>query len=922
MTAFLAAVCFLPAWAHADPGAMSAPSPAPTPVVSGPEGQRAFDVLGKYYRSASAETPDYESILKDLNSTDPKKASQAGRYILALFKQSLADESNGRAAWLQTPVFGAGMVNAGSRFRAGLAKPFGELAEGDDALDAALCLIDHDSNPDNEEAGAQVLARVHSSKADAAIERLIAEVHPNQMVLVTAISEAGKCHLAGAKDHIVALEQSYRTAVRKAAVEAAALLGETKPAAYDPLKAFTPRVIHALEAAAKRVATPVPPHAEWMDGIEQPRWSSGQPFPISGWLLHRDANGTTILDSFGRVRTLGEKDAQFTPGDLGRTAQHYANVRATVAGDYRRYEAIEQQLGLPSKREDQTAIRKLIDQQQPLSEEMHRLLKEMTTYLQYMGPLGGPFLNLPEINAAAWCWQRGDRARAAQVIFPCYDASRDDRWIDWKARDDQAAVYQDEMLDKFTEDRDYPAALALARHLCEPEFDGYYYQPRARELVSQLEARREDFKSLALPSPQEWTALQTKLSRQEQIRYLASRLRLLHCVQLMAPGDVSYDDPQYRDAWKPWPRPKDDPKVINPYVELKRLNLDTTDLLVLAPYAEDKDYLLTYSYWRYFKPERTLHRVGWVIGDLVNYVAGKTLISQTMDELRFKNGSPANIVGDIEAWAKAHPHFSHSNLIAETLKTSTDWNTLLESTRAAAAAKDTELLGIIANRLADIPAQKAPDFQEEEIGLLLYRSGIPLTQDAQQWIASPSDATRFWGALALVRDSRSKDALAMLPSLLDEHFGLYNPAAPVLLARNAPAGAAEIACRIFKAENFQNLRMACMMNSDLLKRYFLAGRKECLDFLVAQTDNYELDPRVIQQPGHPSYLSDPIVEGVSEWRSRGNRYSEAAQKGEKAAHAFRDELKQWLIAQFALVRENKKCAIAPPREGTEYDISL
>jgi hypothetical protein len=910
---------FLSPWADAKPRAMPAPAPAPIPVVSGPDGQRAFDVLGNYYRSASDRTPDYESMLRDLNASDPGKASHAGRYILALFKQSLADESNGRVAWVPTPVVGGGMINAGSEFRDALAKPFGETAKSEDALDAALWLIDHDLDPDNEEAGAQVLARLHSPRADAAIQRLIAEVHPNQMVLVTAIIEAGKRHLTGSKKNVVALEQSYRTAVRKAAIAAAALLGETKSTAYDSLKAFTPRVIHALEAAASRVATPIPAKAEWLDGIEQPPGTPRQPFPISGWSLRSDDNGTTILDSFGRVRTLTKKDALFTPGNLARTAEHYAKVRATVAEDERQYEAIERDFNLANKGNTQPDFRALGDKQLPLDDEMYRLMKEMTTYTMYMGPPGRSFLNLPEINVAAWCWERGERARAAQVIFPCYDASRDDRWIDWKARDDQAALYQDEMLDKFSVERDYPAALALARHLCESEFDGYYYEPRARELASQLEARSDDFKSLTLPAPQEWTDLQTKLSRKEQIRYLASRLRLLHCVQPGQPGGVSYDDPQYRDPCKPFTHPKDDPKVINPYVELQKLNLNTDDLLVLAPYAADRDYLLTYSYWRNFAPERTLHRVGWVIGDLVNYVAGITLISQTMDAIHFENDDPANIVEDIETWAKAHPHSYRSDLIAATLETGTYWNTLLQSTRAAAATGERDLLGVIAGRLASIPAQKTSSFEEEEIAAFLYRSGIPLTQDAQQWIKSPCEAVRFWGALALVRDTGSKEALALLPSLFDGHFERYNPAAPVLLARNAPAGAGEIACRIFNPGNFECLRTASFRgNPDLLKRYFLAGRKECLDFLIAQIDRYELDPNVIPQPGHPRYLTDPIVEGIDEWRNYEDRYDDAAQKGEKAAHTFRDDLKRWLVAQFALVQENKKCAIAPLNEGTEY----
>jgi hypothetical protein len=281
------------------------------------------------------------------------------------------------------------------------------------------------------------------------------------------------------------------------------------------------------------------------------------------------------------------------------------------------------------------------------------------------------------------------------------------------------------MLDKFTQDRDYAGALALATQLSKPAFNGYYYQARAKELAAQLAARGEDFKTLALPLAEEWAAQQAKLSREQQIVYLASRLKLLHCVQPGQPAFVRYNDPQFANPCLPFMPPKNDPKVINPFTELEKLQLTTNDLLTLAPFATDEDYLLTYSYWRDFTPERQLHRVSWVVGALINETAGQALVQTTDGGISFDPKKGADVTADLKAWVVAHPNMSQADLLAETLKTSTDWKVLQQGAQSALQLKRSNVLRALTDRLGSMVVQKNDYYAEGQLAKTIFRSGLP-----------------------------------------------------------------------------------------------------------------------------------------------------------------------------------------------------
>jgi hypothetical protein len=146
---------------------------------------------------------------------------------------------------------------------------------------------------------------------------------------------------------------------------------------------------------------------------------------------------------------------------------------------------------------------------------------------------------------------RDFRKQLAEIIAnapPALDRASDARWIAAAARDLLAKLYQQQMLDAFTRDRDYPAVIRIARHLAKPQFQGWRYFDQTQKLAAQLEKRGDDFKTLVLPTPDEWKDIRSKLARPAQMEYLAARMRLLNAFQWGQPGDVDFEDAQTREA--------------------------------------------------------------------------------------------------------------------------------------------------------------------------------------------------------------------------------------------------------------------------------------------------------------------------------------------------------------------------------------
>lgn len=549
------------------------------PVTDGPEGKRAFEDLAAFYADTKV-APPFPAAFEDLKSPDPAVRSRAGAYLTALFRQLFADEGNGRSPWRSTPFWGGRPSCDAREFRKSLAQAFAAAATGEEAIDPALWLLESEKLAEGQAAGMEALRRIQGPRAQAAFAQLLDQPHPNADVARMALEEAGKRGWKELAPAIARLCGHYRTRVREAARAAASALGLPAPAAFVPEQAFTPWLEERLREIASLVITPIPEQAEWQRFHFAGEAAHGRP-DFEGWRLGEEGDTVRVVTWFGLEERLAKKEWEAKARPLAEAAADLVKRRAS--GDV---EGLSPRGGLTAQFEPK-------------------------------------YLALPEALVAAWCFARGDRAGAAAVAFPRIDAAPDDRWFGWIARDLIGHVYHQAMLAAFSHERDIAGTLAFARHLAKPIFTDYQYHGRAVQMAEQLAQRVDDFTTLRLPTPEEWRKLQAGMPRDEQIHYLAGRLRVLNCIQQGQPGDVSYEDPQFAEPSAR--RAGAGTPVINPFHELRAMALDLADLPALAKHLGDESFMPTFGYWRDFHPKRTLHQANWAVASILNEVAKRDL---------------------------------------------------------------------------------------------------------------------------------------------------------------------------------------------------------------------------------------------------------------------------------------------------------
>ncbi len=842
----------------------------PKPSVDGPEGERAFRDLGSYYKDEN-HRPSFRDELDQLADPGSAIRKSAGRYLLALFKQSQEDEKSGRAEWQSDGSWGGTANSQAREFRQQLASAFGEKARGPEALETLLWLIEHESLPEGLDAAAKVLPRVDSPAMEKVIADLLAQPHPYAALAKAAIEEASRRKLAALAPRIRELCNHYRDDVREAARKAAQSLGIDDVPKFDPAAAFSPWLAEQLRAFREMVPVQVPPSAQWV-AIERTR-PRNLPLHVehfSGWLVAKNAESYEVVTWYGTVVTLPKNETKCMPRKLTDTAI------------------------------------KIVRLQQPREGWMPEELSVGGNGTAQFEPR---FVSAPAALVAAWCFERGEREAAAKLLFPCLNQAKDDRWVALAVRDMLGDRSHQRMLELFSYDRDDASALKLADHLSKPVFDGYRYQPRAQELAAQLRRRNEDFKTFKLPAKDKWDVERAGMPRAEQIKFLAGHLRLLNCFQSGQPGGVNYSDPQYVDHGERW-NPKGGNEVPNPYVELLRMKLSIRDLLTLVPFLADEDFLPTFSYWRDFHPDRSLHRVRWLVANLVNEAAKRDLSQNEKMELLDEEGRKEQIAS-ILGWCNKNADKSRGELLLETLRTSKESREFIRAASEALQNKVTGAADVIIKRKADIPDDA------DKIAQMLFRFGTPAALGAaRQWVNDLEKETRFWSALILIRDGNraEREGFVELTNTLSEDDGtsLYPQAIEPLLATKDEA-AMQIATDILKKKGFSIDSM--FVGDQVLHRLALTGRPEVLDYLTkgladaAAEGNCEGEwhgRKVIRK----HVRGDTLARSITGWGKDGTVFDGLAPDKERTK--MRTELKRWLNEQFALIHAGKPSAISQP----------
>jgi hypothetical protein len=831
----------------------------PRPEHAGPEGQRAFDDLAKYYANTD-KLPPFDAALDDLKAADAVKRRQAGEYLLGLFKQTFADEDNGRAPWRKTPFFGGGSVSAAREFRKQLGEAFGAKASGEDALDTILWLLNHERLPDNQKVGLLTLARIEGPRANDALKTLVAPLHPNVEVASSAIAEIGRRKLKDLGANVLALCAHHRQAVRESARKVANDLSLAPIPDYIPEKAFTTRLEQQLKDVAAMVLTDVPRDAKWVEAVAEEKDGGA----ITGWLLAEKGDAYQLVDWFGEERSVPKKGIKIKAIALADTAKLFHDLRSA-------------------------------------KEEAGEGAGRLSRRGMLSGQFQPRFLSQPELVVGAWAFVRGERKVAAEILFGRLDEMRDDRWLTEIARDLLGHTYHQEMLQVFSFQRDYDRTLVFARHLSKPVFDGYQYQKRAQMLAQQLPKRGDDFQTLKLPTPAEWKGQQAKLSREEQIKYLAARLRLINCRQMGQPGGVDYQDEQSSAPFAGKDANKGKP-VINPANELHALKLQAADLPALAPSLADDNFMLMFSYWRDFHPSRSVYQVNMVVAELMNEAAARDLA-----ELATYNGldeaGRTKHIEKIVAWCQANAGKSRTELLLGTAASAEHWRAFQAAAAELVRDKNVKILPVLAARMKSFPKM-----QGEIVEMCRKLDTAEAAKPAREWIKSDDKSTRFWAALILLRhgDQSRPEGLEPLKALLGEDDGtyLYPRAIDDLLATKNDAATA-VACGILKKERFASDHN----HGPILHRLILAGRKEALEYALAELDSTvsagtSFGEYKGQKVKREQTRADGMASAVAEWRTDKWTFEQLAPDEERKQG--REQLKSWLKDQFAKIKAGQK----------------
>jgi hypothetical protein len=854
--------------------AIAVAAPATQPQHGGAAGQRAFDDLQKLYDKNGE--PKIDDALRDLagDAADARKA--AGEYLLALLKQSWADERNGRAKWEALPFFGGGARSAARQFREQLAKQIEEVASVPEVLDAQLWLIANDRMPQNAEAGAKALTRNTSPALAEAYKKLLAPAHPNTGVVVTVVNDVAARKWTQLNPEITALANDHRQDVREAVTKGAAALGIKDLPAFDPLKALAGVPETQLRNISAMILTPVPKDAKFKQFTVKTERQGQEPWSrtFSAWLLSETPAEYHVLDLFAETRTCERANTTVADRTLEEEAQAILKVRANDSPE--RGER---------PREVLSARGGLTGQFQPT------------------------FVSLPEALIATWSLERGDRKTAAALILPCFDRARDSRWVSDATADMLAQVYHEQLLHAFTTDRDFPEVLRIGRHLGKEQFKDWQYYDRTRELAAQIEKRGADFKTFVLPTPDEWKALQQKLDRPAQVQYLAARIRLLNAFQWGQPGGVDFDAGQTREssAELAKKRHKGATVTLNPIVELERMKLEVKDLPALLPSLDDENFVVAYGYWRDFHPGRNLYRVNYFVLNLINEAAAKELIPHAYlaaDATRRKA-----MRDEADKWIAANLNLTRTQLLLENLKTHKDADTVVAAARELTRGKEMAALPILFDRITSNPEAKE---REALIECCFHLAPEKSVEHARKWITEGGDASLWGGLILLLHGDKEKQeglrpvkaALAKDTSDLRRHKQSYD-----ILVKTGRPEAMDIAASVF-------LRVQKDTSTwdvePFIHRLFLAGRKEALDFLLKGLDDTTVyGTRTATIDGKQVSISitrgDNLAENLGFLRT--DKYEFPSSGSDKERAAERTKLKKWLEEQMALIRDGKPSAI-------------
>jgi hypothetical protein len=421
----------------------------PSPVQQDAAGKRAWELLGTYYRANRVEwDPGLDSVvddtLRDLDGADTAKACEAASLLRALFRQSIADETNGRAEWHNTPFWGGGSESRARNFRISLAERFAKTVATAAAVPVADCLLREDPHAKSQAAAISIIGRCTQPAGDQTILGLLEHGCHSRPAIVMALEQAGKRRLKDNPQWIAKWSQDPRQSIRSAAAAALVAIGQAAPESFHPESAFDEQTRKLLTDTLSLPADP-PDASARLGRFDITRENDGkkQTQSLTGWLRAEKDGVMQVTTWHGVSMKLRDNDAEkvtvrFHPMEAGELV---------------------------------ALIRALRESKAKNTDDREKLMKLLSEKGGLTGQFEPSMLSAPEGLLAAWLFLKGDKATAATLLFPQLDVLDDDRWAFDILRDLVAAKCHQQMLVEFSYSRDYAETARLANHLAQPLFE-------------------------------------------------------------------------------------------------------------------------------------------------------------------------------------------------------------------------------------------------------------------------------------------------------------------------------------------------------------------------------------------------------------------------------------------------------------------
>jgi hypothetical protein len=833
------------------------------------------DLLAYYEKDI---IPPYKDAILGLNSSDDSTRISSAEYIYALCIQSLADETNGRSEWSRMPYFYETWNSKAKDIRDHIAYDFSETARSKESIKIAKWFITNDYNDENQLAGIKVIRETKCQESDECLGQLVTILQSNEEITVNAIMEISNRNLLSLSSQINLLQKHYREKIRDAAYSCAVKFGipQKRPNINETV---TPWITSQYENINKLLLVQIPsnvPLVKVVSEIPNPKnkiWTLN----YTGWIITEDSDSYTILDYSGQTLDIEKKYSTVTPVPLKEIANEILN-----------------QEDLPFT-------------------ERHGIIRSHAFDWA-----------IPYFTVASACFKNSFNNEAASLILKRINGTSDDSTFTYLVRNSFGNLYYNELLYSFSFERDYKKSIILAKHLSMPEFYDFRYRKTVLELVEQLKNRNDDFIEFRLPSKTSWDSLKQSLKRDEQINYLAKRLRLLNCIQWGQPGDISYMSEQYSvpiasfiDPKQPksnFPSGFDQEKthgyeVINPYEELLNMSLSVKDLKTFVPYLFCSDYILGYSFFRDFQPQRTLHKVNWAVSNIILKSVGKEFLDMSTFDTLDTETKQYEIKKIIE-WCDENQDKTQEELTSGILDATNKWSEFSMAMTTSLEHKY-RIIPILVKRINDFNSIEWNP-ENSEIAKMIFNIGLENNSDIEKvkaLLSYDNMSIKFWTSLCLIKYSHLDFAqgLETLKSVLEQDNGinLFPLAIESLLETKNPE-ALHLAEGILSKEGFiRSIGMFDVYNREIIKRLLLNGSDNSFRFLLNNLNDFNTDTTQYSYDNTKSHLlCDEYLEMVSNWKnnepsSTPHSFYELSIKERKA---MSKNLCKWLDKQYRMIK--------------------